>query len=199
MPLLLGGVLLLLLVIGAPVGIAVGLASITSIAASGVPLEVSAQRLVSGIRSFPLLAIPLFVFAGALMNAGGVTRRLIDFAYALVGRMRGGLAGVNVVTNTVFGGMSGSAVADASAIGRILIPQMLRRGYSPGDAASVTAVASTIALIIPPSITMIIYGVTAEVSIADLFFHGLYLGIAFAAIYVLTGYVVARVKKYPAE
>ncbi|WP_299036601.1 TRAP transporter large permease [uncultured Pseudokineococcus sp.] len=199
MPLVLGGVLLVVLVVGAPVGIAIGLASVLSLLSSGVPVEVAPQRLLAGTRSFPLLAVPLFVFAGALMNAGGVTRHLIALAFAVIGRIRGGLSAVNVLTNMTFGGMSGSAVADASAVGRLLIPQMISRGYSRGDAASVTAVASTVALVIPPSITMIIYAVTADVSVADLFFHGLYIGLAFGAVYILTGYVIARRKGYPAE
>lgn len=199
MPLILGGLLLLLLVIGAPVGVAVGLASFASLAAEGVPPEVGAQRFVAGMRSFPLLAIPLFVLAGSLMNAGGVTQRLIDFAYAIVGRIRGGLSAVNVLTNITFGGMSGSAVADASSVGRLLIPQMLRRGYAPGDAASVTATASIVALVLPPSVTMIIYGVAAEVSISALFFHGLYIGIGFGLVYLILGWLIARKKGYPAE
>ncbi len=131
MPLILGGLLLLILVIGAPVGVAVGLASFASLAAEGVPPEVGAQRFVAGMRSFPLLAIPLFVLAGSLMNAGGVTQRLIDFAYAIVGRIRGGLSAVNVLTNITFGGMSGSAVADASSVGRLLIPRCCAAATRP--------------------------------------------------------------------
>ncbi|WP_127573423.1 TRAP transporter large permease [Georgenia faecalis] len=199
MPLILGGVLVVLLVIGAPVGVAIGLASFAALGVDGVPPEVGAQRFVAGMRSFPLLAVPLFVLAGALMNAGGITQRLIDFAYAVVGRIRGGLSAVNVLTNVAFGGMSGSAVADASSVGRLLIPQMLRRHYSPGDAAAVTATASIIALVLPPSITMIIYAVAAEVSVSALFFHGLYIGLGFGAVYLVTGWLIARKKGYPAE
>lgn len=200
MPAVLGIGFIGLLLIGTPVAIAIGAASLLSMSLSaGIPLEIGAQRLVAGLRSFPLLAIPLFVMAGSLMNAGGITRRLIDFAYAAVGSIRGGLAAVNVVTNMIFGGVSGSSVADASATGRILIPQMVKRGYAPGFAAAVTAVASTVAVILPPSINLIIYGVTAEVSIGQLFFWGLYIGIGFGFVYILTAYVLARVKGYPAE
>ena len=99
----------------------------------------------------------------------------------------------------IFGGISGSAVADAGSVGRVLIPQMKNRGYSPGYAASVTATASTIALLIPPSITLILYGVTAEVSISDLFFHGLYIGLGFGLVYVITGWLIARARNYPSE
>ncbi|MDN5654551.1 MAG: TRAP transporter large permease [Kocuria sp.] len=196
---LIGG-FVLLIVIGLPIAIAIALASLLGLGLfTDVPLALASQRMLAGLRSFPLLAIPLFVLAASIMNAGGITRRLIDFAYALVGPMKGGLSAVNIVTNMVFGGISGSAVADAGSVGRVLIPQMTRRGYSPGYAASVTATASTIALVIPPSITLIIYGVTAEVSIGDLFFHGLYIGLGFGLVYVLTGWLVAKKRGYPSE
>lgn len=200
MPAILGGGFAVLLLIGTPVAIAIGAASLLSMWLSGgIPLEIGAQRLVAGLRSFPLMAIPLFVIAGALMNDGGITRRLIDFAYAAVGSIRGGLAAVNILTNMIFGGISGSSVADASATGKILIPQMVKRGYTAGFAAALTALASTIAVVIPPSINLIIYGVTAEVSIGSLFFWGLYIGVAFGFVYILTAYVIARIKGYPAE
>lgn len=200
MPVILGGGFAALLLIGAPVAIAIGAASLLSMWLSGgIPLEIGAQRLVAGLRSFPLMAIPLFVIAGSLMNSGGITRRLIAFAYAAVGSIRGGLAAVNILTNMIFGGISGSSVADASATGKILIPQMVNRGYPAGFAAALTALASTIAVVIPPSINLIIYGVTAEVSIGTLFFWGLYIGVGFGIVYILTAYVIARVKGFPAE
>lgn len=200
MPAILGFGFAALLLIGTPVAIAIGGASLLSMFLSeGIPLEIGAQRLVAGLRSFPLMAIPLFILAGALMNDGGITRRLIDFAYAAVGSIRGGLAAVNILTNMIFGGISGSSVADASATGKILIPQMVKRGYTAGFAAALTALASTIAVVIPPSINLIIYGVTAEVSIGSLFFWGLYIGVGFGVVYILTAYVLARIKGYPAE
>lgn len=200
MPIVLGLVFALLLVIGVPVAIAIGGASLLSMSlAADIPLEIGAQRLVAGLRSFPLMAIPLFIMAGSLMNDGGITRRLITFAYAVVGSIRGGLAAVNILTNMIFGGISGSSVADASATGRILIPQMVKRGYPAGFAAALTALASTIAVILPPSINLIIYGVTAEVSIGSLFFWGLYIGVGFGFVYILTAHVIARIKGYPAE
>lgn len=200
MPAILGGGLAAFLVIGLPVGIAIALSSMLGLYFfTDIPMAMAGQRMISGMRSFPLLAIPLFVLAGSIMNAGGITRRLIDFAHALVGQMRGGLAAVNIVTNMIFGGVSGSAVADASSVGRLLIPQMLRRNYTPGFSASVTAIGSTVALILPPSITLIIYGVTAQASIADLFFHGLFYGLGFGIVYIITAYVLARIKKLPVE
>lgn len=200
MPAMLFGGFATLLVAGLPIAIAIALASIGGMFFfSEIPLEMGAQRMLSGLRSFPLLAIPMFVLAGSIMNAGGITRRLIDFAYALVGPMRGGLSAVSVLTHMIFGGISGSSVADAASVGKIIIPQMKKRGYSAGYAASVNATASSIALVIPPSITMIIYGVTANVSIASLFFHGLYIGLGFGVIYVITGYIIARIRNFPAE
>lgn len=196
---LIGG-FLILIVVGLPIAIAIGLASLLGLGMfTDVPLALASQRMLAGLRSFPLLAIPLFIFAGSLMNAGGITRRLIDFAYAIVGPMKGGLSAVNVVTNMVFGGISGSSVAEAGSVGRILIPQMKKRGYSSGYAASVTAVASTVALVIPPSIALILYGVTAEVSIADLFFHGLYIGLGFGLVYIVVGWIISKKRKYPSE
>lgn len=200
MPAMLFGGFAAFLIAGLPIAIAIALASLGGMFFfSDIPLEMASQRMLSGLRSFPLLAIPMFVLAGSIMNAGGITRRLIDFAYALVGPMRGGLSAVSVVTHMIFGGISGSSVADAASVGKIIIPQMKKRGYSAGYAASVNATASTIALVIPPSITMIIYGVTANVSIASLFFHGLYIGLGFALVYILTGYLIARIRRFPAE
>lgn len=200
MPVMLFGAFALFILLGLPIAIAIGLSSIGGMFFfTDIPLELGAQRMLSGLRSFPLLAIPMFVLAGSIMNAGGITTRLINFAYALIGPMKGGLSAVTIVTHMIFGGISGSAVADAGSVGKIMIPQMVKRGYPRGYAASVNSIASTIALVIPPSITMIIYGVTANVSIGDLFFHGLYIGIGFAIIYITTGYIIARVKNLPSE
>lgn len=199
MPFALFGVFGILLVIAVPVAVAMGAAAIFSLWQAGIPMEVAAQRLISGMSSFPLLAIPLFVFAGSLMNQGGITRRLIDFAFSIVGSIRGGLAAVNVLTNMIFGGVSGSAVADAGAIGRIMIPDMVNRGYSRGYAAAVTATAATVALLLPPSIDLILYGVTAQVSIGMLFQWGFFAGLFLVAVLLLTAYFTARHSGYPAE
>lgn len=189
-----------LLVVGLPIGIALALSSMIGLEFfSNVPLEIAAQRMVAGIRNFPLLAIPLYVIAGALMNASGITQRLIDFAYVLVGSIRGGLGHVTVVTTAIFGGISGSQVADTSSVGRIMIPQMVQRGYSPRYAVSLMATAGAMFVTIPPSINLIVYGVLAQASIADLFFYGLIIGLAFVASLLIVGYIVAVVKKQPAE
>lgn len=199
MPFALFGLFGIFLLIAVPVAIAMGAAAIISIWATGIPLEIAAQRLVAGISSFPLLAIPLFVWAGSLMNHGGITRKLIDFAFSVVGSVRGGLASVNILTNMIFGGVSGSAVADAGAIGRVMIPDMVRRGYSRGYSASVTATAATVALLLPPSIDLILYGVTAQVSIGMLFQWGLFAGIILGAFLLVTAYLTARKRNYPTE
>ncbi len=189
-----------LLVIGLPIGIALALSSMIGLEFfSGVPLEIAAQRMIAGIRSFPLLAIPLYVLAGSLMNASGITQRLIDFARVLVGPIRGGLGHVTVLTTAIFGGISGSQVADTSSVGRIMIPQMVQRGYAPRYAVSLMATAGAMFVTIPPSINLIVYGVLAQASISDLFYYGLLIGLAFVVTLLLVGYIVAVVKKQPAE
>jgi len=190
----------ILLIIGLPIGIALALSSLIGLEFfSAVPIEIAAQRMIAGIRSFSLLAIPLYVFAGALMNASGITQRLIDFANVFVGSIRGGLGHVTVVTTAIFGGISGSQVADTSSVGRIMIPQMVQRGYTPRYAVSLMATAGAMFVTIPPSINLIVYGVLAQASIADLFFYGLIIGVAFLVALLLVGYIVALVKKQPAE
>lgn len=189
-----------LLIIGLPIGIALALSSMIGLEFFGsVPLEIAAQRMIAGIRNFPLLAIPLYILAGSLMNASGITQRLIDFAYVVVGSIRGGLGHATVVTTAIFGGISGSQVADTSSVGRIMIPQMISRGYSPRYAVSLMATAGAMFVTIPPSINLIVYGVLAQASIADLFFYGLLIGLAFLASLLVVGYVVAVIKKQPAE
>lgn len=190
----------ILVVIGVPIGIALGLGSMIGLHFfSDAPLEVAAQRLVSGMRNFSLTAIPLYIVAGALMNASGITQRLVDFAYACVGSIRGGLAHVTIVTTAIFGGISGSQVADTSSVGRLMIPQMVKRGYSPKYAVSVMATAGAMFVTIPPSINLIVYGVLAQASISDLFFYGLIVGAAFLVALLGAAYIFARIQKQPAE
>ncbi|ROR65775.1 TRAP transporter large permease [Agrococcus jenensis] len=200
MPLALLGSFALLLLVGAPIGVALALASMFGLEFfSAVPLEVTAQRMIAGIRSFPLLAIPLYILAGALMNASGITQRLVDFAYAIVGSIRGGLAHVTILTTAIFGGISGSQVADTSNVGRLMIPQMIARGYQRNYAVSVMATAGAMFVTIPPSINLIVYGVLAQASIADLFFYGLIIGVVFVVVLMVAAYIFAVVQKQPAE
>lgn len=169
-----------LILIGMPLGFAIIMASIGTIWMSGINPVIIAQRLYSGMDSFTLLAIPFFLLAGALMSRGGMTQRLVDFANALVGRFHGGLAMSNVVASTFFSGISGSAVADTSMLGRIFIPAMEKEGYARGFSVAVTSASSVVAPIIPPSIAFIVYGVISGVSIVELFVAGLVPGVAFS-------------------
>ncbi|MFG1359227.1 TRAP transporter large permease [Xanthobacter pseudotagetidis] len=194
------GVFALLLLIGMPVAFCLGLASVATVVYLGLPPIVVFQQLNSGMNAFSMLAIPFFIFAGDLMMRGGIADRLIGMAASLVGHLRGGLGQVNVVASTLFGGISGSAVADASAIGGIMIPQMARHGYAKDYAVNVTVNSAIIALMIPPSHNMIIYSLSAggTISIADLFTAGIVPGILLAAALMVTAYVVARNRGYPA-
>lgn len=157
-----------------PVGFSLAFASILGLMLfTDVPMNIAPQRIASGMTSYALLAIPLFVLAGSLMNSGGISRRLLDLAEALVGRIRGGLAQTNIVTSLFFGGLSGSAVADVSSLGRILIPAMKERNYTAAFSAVVTASSAVITGILPPSISLILYGVVTGTSIGQLFFAGI--------------------------
>ena len=148
----------------------------------GLPPIVVFQQINSGMNAFAMMAIPFFIFAGDLMVRGGIADRLIRFAAGLVGHLRGGLGQVNVVASTFFGGISGSAIADASAVGGIMIPQMAKRGYAKDYAVNVTVNAAIIALLIPPSHNMIIYSIAAggTISVADLFTAGIVPGLLLA-------------------
>jgi tripartite ATP-independent transporter DctM subunit len=177
---LIGG-FLLLLVIGVPVAISLGGSSLIYVMLEGVqPHLVVLHRMIGGIDSFPLLAIPFFIMAGSLMNSGGITNRIYDFALALVGWLKGGLGHVNVVGSVIFAGMSGTAVADAGGLGNIEIKAMRDHGYSVDFAVGITGASSTIGPIIPPSLPFVIYGVMANTSIGKLFAAGVIPGLVMA-------------------
>jgi TRAP-type C4-dicarboxylate transport system permease large subunit len=172
--LILIGAFLLLLIVGAPVAVAMASASILYILAYDVvPDVIVAQRMIAGVESFPLIAVPFFILAGNLMNIAGVTGRIYAFAVALVGWMKGGLAQVNIIGSVIFSGMSGTAIADAAGIGTIEIKAMQDHGYSTEVAVGVTAASATLGPIIPPSLPFVIYGMMANVSIGALFLGGL--------------------------
>jgi tripartite ATP-independent transporter DctM subunit len=194
------GVFAVLLLIGTPIAFCLGIASLATILYMDLPAAVIFQQMNSGMNAFAMMAIPFFIYAGDLMIRGGIAERLINFASALVGHLRGGLGQVNVVTCTLFGGISGSAVADASAVGGIMIPQMVKRGYAPDYAVNVTANAAIIALLIPPSHNMIIYSLSAggNLSIADLFTAGIVPGFLLAAALMIAAWAVAVKRGYPA-
>jgi tripartite ATP-independent transporter DctM subunit len=195
------GTFILLMLIGMPIAFCLGIASFATVLYMGLPPIVVFQQMNSGMNVFAMMAIPFFIFAGDLMVRGGIAARLIRFAAGLVGHLRGGLGQVNIVASTLFGGISGSAVADASAVGGLMIPQMAARGYDRGYAVNVTVNAAIIALMIPPSHNMILYSIAAggNVSVADLFTAGIVPGILLAAALMVTAYIVARRRGYPSE
>uniref|UniRef100_A0A9E7ZSU0 TRAP transporter large permease protein n=1 Tax=Bosea sp. NBC_00436 TaxID=2969620 RepID=A0A9E7ZSU0_9HYPH len=195
------GVFSVLLLIGIPVAFCLGIASVATVAYMGLPPVVVFQQMNSGMNAFAMMAIPFFIYAGDLMIRGGIAERLIQMAASLVGHLRGGLGQVNVVTCTLFGGISGSAVADASAVGGLMIPQMKKRGYDADYAVNVTANAAIIALLIPPSHNMIIYSLSAggNLSIADLFTAGVVPGLLLCAALMVAAWAVAVKRGYPRE
>src|SRR5919106_3626564 len=195
------GVFTLLMVIGTPIAFCLGVASFATVLYIGLPPLVVFQRLNSGMSVFSLLAIPFFIYAGDLMVRGGIAARIVAFAASLVGHIRGGLGQVNIVTATLFGGISGSAVAEAAAVGGLMIPQMKQRGYGADYAVNVTSMAALIALLLPPSHNMIIYSISAggKISIADLFTAGIIPGLLLALALMVTAYFVARSRGYPIE
>jgi tripartite ATP-independent transporter DctM subunit len=195
------GVFALCVLIGAPVAFALGIAAISAFWWEGLPLMIGFQRIVSGINVFSLLAIPFFIFAGELMFHGGIAIRLVRFASAAVGAVRGGLGIVNVFSSMLFGGISGSAVADISALGSILIPVMKEKGYDADYAVNVTVTSSIAGIMIPPSHNMIIFAVAAGggISISKLFLAGVVPGILMCICLAAAAYAVAVKRGYAAE
>jgi tripartite ATP-independent transporter DctM subunit len=190
----------LLIAIGIPIAFGLTLVSlIVFLLNPATPAWVLAQRMVSGIDSFVLVAIPFFILAANIMNAGGITERLIKLAMAMVGHIRGGLSHVTVVVGMFFAGISGSSVAESAALSSIFIPAMWKRGYHKDFAVAITAVASTMGVIIPPSILMVIYGAVANASIGALLIGGALPGVLIGLALLASGYVTAVRHKYPPE
>lgn len=196
---LLFAVFAVLLFLGLPVGFALGIGSLAAVCRAGYPITVIAQRMFTAVDSFPLMAIPLFMLAGALMSHGGITKRIVNFALCFVGPIRGGLSGVVAVTGVIMGGISGSGVADAAAIGSIMVPEMNKRGYQKPFTAALCACCGSIGLIIPPSIAIIIYASTANVSVGDLFLAAYAPGICIGVGFLLYCFYIAKKKGYPKE
>jgi len=199
--LLLLGVFAFCVVIGTPVAFALGIAALSAFWFEGQPLFVGFQRIVSGINVFALMAIPFFIFAGELMFHGGIAMRLVRFAQSAVGAMRGGLGVVNVFSSMLFGGISGSAIADISALGSILIPVMKDKGYDADYAVNVTVTSSIAGIIIPPSHNMIIFALATggAVSIGKLFLAGVVPGVMMCLCLAAAAYIVAVKRGYKAE
>lgn len=199
--LLLFSVLIFLLFINIPIAISIALATVAAMVAKTGPqyLVNTALAMYNGAKSFPLIAIPLFILAGAIMNSSGISRRLIAFASACIGFIKGGLSMVTIATSMFFAEISGSAVADASALGSVLIPAMKNKGYSPAYAASVVSSASSLAIIIPPSIPMILYAVIAGCSVEQLFVAGFIPGFLGGFLMMAVSYIYAKRKNLPIE
>ena len=191
----LGLSLAILFILGVPIAVSIGLASIIGIEASGrLPLLLVAQRMFTGIDSFPLMAIPLFILAGNLMSAGGISQRLVDLAKSLVGGIQGGLACTCVLTCMLFASVSGSSVATTFAIGAILIPAMVKHNYPKPLAASIQASSAELGVLIPPSIPLILYGVSTDTSVGKLFIAGLGPGLVVAGSLMALVLVICRVR-----
>jgi tripartite ATP-independent transporter DctM subunit len=189
----------ILLVIGSPVTVALGVGSLIFILMEGTPSVVVLHRMVSGIDSFPLIAVPFFILAGHLMNSAGITTRIFGFAKALVGWMHGGLGHVNIGASIIFAGMSGAAVADAGGLGTIEIKAMRDAGYDDDFSVGITAASSTIGPIIPPSLPLVIYGVMASASIGELFAAGFIPGLLMGLSLMIMVTLYARKRKYPRD
>lgn len=184
---------------GVPIAFALSAASILVLAYNGIDLLVVAQRTYQGVQSFPLLAVPLFILAGVIMTRSGISEVLVGFARTLVGSMKGGLAAVNIVTSMFFAGMSGTSMSDTAAVGGIMIPPMIRRGFTRAFAGAVTASSSTIGIIIPPSVPMVILAAFLGISTAALFAAGLVAGVLLGLGLIFAAWLVAIWNDYPAE
>lgn len=194
---LLFGGFILLLVLGSSVASAMVIAACGVLWLSGLPPIIAAERALSSINSYTLLAVPFFVFAAIIMNRGGLTERLFEVARCFVGHYRGGSAQVDVLASIFFAGMSGSATADAASQGRIMIPHMHKEGYSLGFAAGVNSASATIGAIIPPSITMVVYGAITNLSVGSLFLAGIVPGLAIGIGLMIAVWYLSWRRDYP--
>lgn len=191
----------LLLLLGVPIAVTLGASAMVTVVYMDIPPMVVFQRMASGMNVFSLMAIPFFIYAGELMQHGGISVRLVRLANAMIGHIRGGLGLVNVLSSMLFGGISGSAVADVSALGSTLIPMMKEKGYDSDYAVNVTVTSATIGLIVPPSHNMIIYSIAAggTVSVSTLFMAGFLPGILTGVSLMIATYLVALKRGYPRE
>lgn len=195
------GSLFIFIILRVPIAFSLAFSSILTIMKLGLPLSIVGQKMTEGVKSFALLAIPFFILAGEIMSQGGLTKRILNFSNAIVGHIRGGLAMVNIVASMFFGGVSGSSVADTSAIGSMLIPIMTKRGYDKDFAVNVTVTSSQQGIVIPPSHNAIIYSLAAGglVSIQELFMAGIIPGISIGLALMIVSYIIAVKRNYPRE
>lgn len=197
---LLLAIFLVLMVIGVPIAFVIGIVALLGI--SGIPYTPEAtvaMKMVNGLDSFVLLAVPLFILAANLMNSGKISEKLIELALAIVGPIRGGLAHANVLVSMMFAGVSGAAQADTAGVGKVLIPSMLRKGYDKETAVGVTAASSTVGVVIPPSIPMIIFAGLTNASIGALFLGGIIPGILIGVGMMILIYIIALKRNYPKD
>ena len=188
------------LIIGVPVGYALGLSAFVYFMVEQPALVgILPQRLFAGMNNYAMIALPLFILMGQVMNSSGITTRLLDFSMLFVGRLKGGLGLVNVFASMIFGGISGSAASDTASIGSILIPEMKRRGYSASFAAGITVASSTMGMIIPPSMAMVLYAIVAQESVGRLFMGGIIPGISIGLLQLLIVYWLSIRRSYPTE
>ncbi|MHC4538352.1 MAG: TRAP transporter large permease [Planctomycetota bacterium] len=190
-----------LLLAGVPVGFSIGITSVVAlIIKNGLPdlsFGLIAQMLTSGINNFPIVAVPLFLLAGAIINHGGMSKRIFDFASCIVGPIRGGLAHVNVLASFIFSGISGAAAADVAGLGQIEIRAMTRAGFDKNFSCAVTAASATIGPIVPPSIPLVLYGVLAGTSVSKLFIGGIVPGILLVISLIIMNVFISRLRRFP--
>lgn len=192
--------LLILLVLGVPIAYSLGLSSLAYFLVEQPMLTgILPQRFFAGINNYALISLPLFILMGLVMNSGGITQRLLDLSMFFVGRLKGGLGLVNVAGSMIFGGISGSSASDTASIGSVLIPEMKRRGYPASFAAGITVASSTMGMIIPPSVPMVIYAIVAQESVGRLFLGGIIPGVMVGAFQLVLVWFVAKRKDYPTE
>ncbi len=187
--------------IGTPIVFSLGLASFgfLILVLNDIPLTIIVQNLYNGANSFTLLAVPLFIFTGSLMNLTNISKHIFDFAASLVGHLKGGLSAINIVTSMLFAGVSGTSVADTAAVGAVVIPAMKQRGYKADFAAAVTASSSTIGIIIPPSVPMILYAVAEGISVTKLFIAGILPGILIGLALLVVSTIISIKENYGSE
>ncbi|MFO7648635.1 MULTISPECIES: TRAP transporter large permease [Halomonas] len=188
------GILFASLALGLPIAFGLGVAAVVMAVLSDIPLSILIEQSIRGVNSFPLLAIPFFILVGEVMSHGGIARRLMDLAGALVGFVRGGLGQVAITGSMFFGGISGSAVADTAATGAMMIPSMKQQGYTAANATAINTVSSVIGIIIPPSIPLILFGIVTETSISRLFIAGIVPGLLIGAGLMVTTFIIATVQ-----
>ena len=188
-----------LLLLGAPIVFAIGVGTLGALIAGGIPLELLPQKIFIGLAHFPYLAVPLFVLAGMLMETGGISKRIVELSNAMVGHIRGGLGMVVMVATIFFSDISGSSAADTAAIGSIMIPTMKKRGYAPNFSAALVTAAGGMGVLIPPCLTMVVFGSLTNTSIGALFLAGFVPGISMGIILMVLTYIIARKKNFPRE